>query len=125
MKVDIHHYKNRVEHLERQLESLDIINKKDVLDFEKQISAEGLSAGRIMKYLYSLRTMALMMKKPFRRATKKDIIDLIGQVEKNEKWSEWTKRDFKILLKRFYKWLRNTDESPPEVKWIKADVKVN
>jgi hypothetical protein len=34
--------------------------------------------------------------------------------------SEWTRRDYKVILKQFYKWYRNWDDgSPPEVRWIR------
>ncbi len=31
-----------------------------------------------------------------------------------------TKRDYKIILHVFYKWLRKTEDYPEEVRWIKA-----
>ena len=33
-------------------------------------------------------------------------------------YSEWTKRDFNVTLKKFYKWLKGNGEFPPEVKWL-------
>jgi len=39
-------------------------------------------------------------------------------------YSPWTKHQYKVILKRFYKWLKGNDEEyPPEVKWIKCVMK--
>ena len=41
-------------------------------------------------------------------------------------YSAWTKHDYKVCLKRFYKWLKGNDEVyPDEVKWIKTTLKRN
>lgn len=40
-------------------------------------------------------------------------------------WSDWTKHDFKVILKKFYKWLRGSEVYPEEVIWIKAPVRNN
>lgn len=41
-------------------------------------------------------------------------------------YSEWTKHDYKVTIKRFYKWLKGNDETyPEEVKWIKTTLKEN
>ncbi|MEM5802945.1 MAG: tyrosine-type recombinase/integrase, partial [Candidatus Aenigmatarchaeota archaeon] len=45
--------------------------------------------------------------------------------ENNKKWSDFTKHDHKVIIRRFYKWLRNSEDYPPEVKWIKAPRKKN
>ena len=39
---------------------------------------------------------------------------------KGRDYSEWTKRDYKIVIKRFLKWIRKSEDYPDEVKWIRA-----
>jgi integrase len=102
--------------------SLSEDNKSHILKFYRDIQAEGLSLGRIVKYLGTLYNLAKMLPKPFHAATKEDIIDLLQQIESKD-YSDWTKRDYKIVIKRFYKWLRQTEDYPEEVRWIKARVK--
>ncbi|MGQ9782269.1 MAG: tyrosine-type recombinase/integrase, partial [Nitrososphaeria archaeon] len=46
-------------------------------------------------------------------------------VDSNTKWSDWTKADFKKILKFFYRWLRKSEDYPEEVKWIKVRLKKN
>ena len=44
-------------------------------------------------------------------------------IEKKD-YSAWTKHDYKVTIKRFYKWLKGNDETyPEEVKWIKTTLK--
>lgn len=111
--------------LERELaklrsNSLSKENSESILQFYRQLVAEGVGIARQIKYISTLRRIASLLNKPFADATKNDIIDFVAKIEK-EDYSEWTKRDYKIILKRFYKWLRGCDdEHPPEVRWIRA-----
>lgn len=40
-------------------------------------------------------------------------------------YSEWTKHDYKLILKIFFRWLRKTEDYPEEVRWIKTRIKNN
>jgi integrase/ribosomal protein L40E len=125
MEVDIHNFEKRVEQVVEKLNELSEPNRSDILKFLKQLSAEGKSAGRIMKYVYTLKTLAKMLNKPFRNALKDDIIDLVSKIETNKNWTDSTKHDFKVILRIFYRWLRQTEDYPPEVKWVKITLKKN
>lgn len=85
--------------------------------------AEGISEARIYKCLSTVRRLSHMLDKPFIEATKDDFIKLISDLESRD-LGEWAKRDAKVILKHFYKWLRNwEDGAPPEVRWIKKCAK--
>ena len=88
MEIDIHNFEKRVEQVVEKLNELSEPNRSDVLKFLKQLSAEGKSAGRIMKYVYTLKTLAKMLNKPFRDAAKDDIIDLVSKIETNKNWTD-------------------------------------
>ncbi len=99
-------------------------NRKLILDFADKCFADGLSKGRICKILYTIRYIGGYVKKPFPQATKLDVQAVVVQIERNERYSEWTKYDFKVILKKFYKWLKGNDEVyPDEVRWIKPRIK--
>jgi site-specific recombinase XerD/ribosomal protein L40E len=67
--------------------------------------------------------MAKWMKKDFAKATKDDILNLITELDAKD-YSEYTKYDFKIVLKMFYKWLLGNDEEfPIIIKWLKPRLK--
>jgi len=94
-------------------------NKKDILDFSDYCLAGGLSNRRVIKYISTLCTLNKRLKQEFRKVTRIDIQHLVEDIERSD-YSEWTKHDFRVTLKKFYKWLRGTEEYPPEVKWIRT-----
>lgn len=97
----------------------DRFNAEILLKYYHFMVAEGLSLARTIKCLCTLRQISKSLKKSFTEATKDDIVDLIARIEERNV-SEWTKHDYKVILKKFYKWLRESEDYPPEVRWIKA-----
>lgn len=100
-------------------------NKKFIKEFIQFLSAQGIKELRQVKYIYTLCNLSSWIKKDFNSITKKDIQELCGTLEQS-KYSEWTKHDYKVTIKKFYTWLFNREnddidewETPREVKWIK------
>jgi hypothetical protein len=54
--VDIHNYKKRLERILEKIKSSKISkqNKKDILDFHTSCFSEGISAGKIQRYVFDL-----------------------------------------------------------------------
>lgn len=99
-------------------------NRKLILEFADKCFADSLSKGRLCKLMYVTRQLAAYLKKPFPQATKKDIQGVVAEIERCERYSAWTKYDFKVVLKKFFKWLKGNDETfPDEVKWIKPTIR--
>lgn len=125
-EVDLYNYGRRYRRNLEVIEGDKLIckeNKKDITSFAKMRLAKGSGYGRVAKVLYCLRNLAIWIKKPFREATKDDLVALIGDLETHD-YSEHTKYDYKIVLKLFYKWLKGNDETVPnEVKWLKPKLK--
>lgn len=123
-QIDIYNKQERLELAVRNLlaSKLSEKSKDAVLRFRDQCSAEGLSAARIIKYLSHLKNIGRMLGKDFGSADKRDIAMVVRKVEENG-YSDWTKHDYKVTLKKFYRWLRDSDEYPEEVKWIKSTVR--
>ncbi|MDO8339209.1 MAG: hypothetical protein Q7T16_00980, partial [Candidatus Burarchaeum sp.] len=104
---DIHHQKRTLEAKLRWLNETKEIGPQDkrlMLDFYKDGVARGLSTARNIKYLLFLSQLSKMLKTGFRNATKEKITDIVIKTEQSN-YSEWTKKDFKIAIKFFYKWL--------------------
>jgi len=131
MRYDAHDYKRRLETVLAQIISDPAIperNKEAISKFQENCFIEGISVGRITRYLYDLRHISKWLGKEFENATKEDIRSLIGRIEKETfkkngqdiPYQESTKRDFRITIKKFYKWLRESEDYPEEVKWIKS-----
>jgi integrase/recombinase XerD len=88
------------------------INKELIEKFSRYLFAEGLSFGRTIKYLIEIRRLAELVNKSFLEARKQD-------------YTEWTKHDYKLALKKFFKFLKGTEDYPEEVRWIKLTISRN
>lgn len=100
-------------------------NKEFIKQFIRFLSAQGVKELRQVKYIYSLQKISTWLNKDFDKADKQDIMDLCNIIEKNG-YSDWTKHDYRVCIKKFYTWLKNKDiddidewGTPKEVKWIK------
>ena len=96
-------------------------NKKLILDFIESSFARGITTARVIKYLFHLTRIAELLSKDFDKASKKDIERVIAEIERRE-YSPWTKKDFRSILKRFYKWLNDDKGYPEQVRWIKSTI---
>jgi integrase len=127
-------YKKRLENAVKNLQQCtDIIdvNKEHIIGILNQLSAENLSLRRQLKYLYTLKPIAKGINKDFSLFDKKDIVALLKKINTSGK-AENTKKDFRVILKIFFRWLREQDgesfekgEYPEEVKWINTAIKRN
>ena len=124
MKDEVYSYKRRVKNSLNKIRSSKIPeeSKQNILDFYEECVVKGYSKARIIKYLETLYAIAKLMGKPLCEAGKKDIFELVRKVEEKG-YSEWTKHDFKAILKFFYRWLRKTEDYPEEVRWLKTTTK--
>jgi len=125
-KKDIHKYKDRINSALKRVKQGNFLksNKEDLLEFYNYLIAEGMSIGRTAKYLNHLLKITLWLDKSFKKVTKKDIINLVRKIEMKD-YSVHTKHDYKVIIKRFFRWHRNSEEYPEEVKWLKTTVKDN
>jgi len=98
-------------------------SKRLIEEFGRLRLAKGSTKLRVVKCMYCLRFMAAWLKKDFRKAKQKDLLNLVSLID-TKKYSEYTRYDFKIVLKMFYKWLLGNDEEFPKViKWLKPKLK--
>lgn len=124
--AQVHKQMNDLEAAFRRLEKDDRVlaeNKAEITKFANTWLAKGFTKIRIVKLLYLTRYLAAYLGKPFRTASKEDIMELIGKIEMHG-YSDSTKHDFKVILKMFYRWLLGDDESVPKVvSWLKPRMK--
>lgn len=123
--IDLYNYPKRLESAIAKLDKDKIRpeNKKDIVSFSKIRLAKGSSHGRVAKVVYCMRYWAKWLDKPFREATKDDLIMAVGDLE-NTEFAEHTRYDLKIVLKMFYKWLEGNDETfPAKISWLKPAIK--
>jgi len=152
--MPIYYHTQKLDTALKRLEKLDITkkNKQDIKDFLHYIASNDCSVIRQMKYIYTLSKIAEWFGKDFKSAQKLDIQILVeyiitakkddveprGIIElkkyidnskgknKESKFSKWTQSDYKIIIKKFWKWLYNRHiddeddwEIPKLVKFIK------
>ncbi len=104
----------------RKARNVSAENKELILKFHDHCFSEGLGLPRVLFYMRKLPKLAGLLGKDFGQATRDDIEALVGKLERT-KYSEWTKRGFKVTIKKFYKWLEGGGEDyPAKVKWIKT-----
>ena len=84
-----------------------------ILDFIKDMKTSGLSVHRQYFYAVKLRVMAVKMGRAFLNPGKKDIRALMDDLQEGH-YTNNSLEDFKVTLKRFYKWFLGKDESYPE-----------
>jgi site-specific recombinase XerD len=85
-----------------------------------------LGPARLLKYLFLLRHLAVWLKKDFDALTEHEMETFVLDLERDRITSKSgkpyranTKRDLKIALRKFYKWLLGGNETyPPIVRWI-------
>jgi len=123
--MDIYNYPRQMECIVKAVKKADISekNKKIIFEFKDFLSLDGISFPRIIRYLWTLKDWAKLMQVDFDKATKEDIIKAVRILQENDNLRPWTKTTYKAMLKRFYKWIKKTDNHPDEVSWIKAKPK--
>jgi len=118
-------YNKRLENARERIRQLAApsTNRKAILAFADFCFSEGLSTRRVLKYLSSLSHIATMVPKQFNKVARQDIEKAVNRIETSE-YSEWTKHDYRVTIKKFFKWLRNTEDGyPPEVKWLRSTIR--
>ncbi len=120
--IEVYNYPRRLENEIKNVNTKITVeaNRVTVLRFHREIIAQGVGIARQIKYLTTLRIISRKLGKDFSNVTKEDVIDFIASIE-NSTYSEWTKRDFRLVIKRFFKWFHECEDGyPAQVKWIKV-----
>jgi integrase len=121
--LDLYNYQKTVSDAIALYKQSDDPNQRKVVEFTNKLIAENLSYARIWKYIYCLREIDKRLGgKSFVSVTKQDIENLISELNMSQ-YSEWTKHSYRVVIKRFWKWLSGDENYPSEVKWIKASCK--
>ena len=121
--IDVHGTKARYDraiHALKADKNISDHNRKVILRFVWELQAEGIGLKRILKYLYLLPRISKGIRKDFEKATTNDIKHFLAEVNQS-KYADWTKQDYRVGLKRFYRWLKAlpNDQDPPETAWIR------
>ena len=92
---------NRIEGL-KQSKIVPERDKKLILKFHDICLSEGVGMCRIDKYIRILMWIRETLGKDFKKAGKDDIRKVVAEIEKSN-YAEWTKHDYKVTIKKFWK----------------------
>ncbi len=118
---EIHNYPALMEQILHRIAASELCeaNKKAILRFHDHLISLGLSLARQTKYLATLLLIARKIGRDFSELTRDDITQFVKSVELSD-YTEWTKHDYKVIFKIFYRWLKNSNTYPDEVAWIRC-----
>jgi len=110
-------------------------NKELILKFHDDLFADDLSKPRVLYYMNRLFIIAKKLGVDFNKAKEPDIKNLLADLVKNgytktfkkgeetisieKQYSKNTINDFRVTLKKFFKWMNGGEEYPKAVKFIK------
>lgn len=115
--ADIHNYKDKRDKAAERLKKsgLDERDKELIFEFINHKVAHGIGIARQEKYLRLLRDLGEdYIGGGFASLEKRDIERIVARIEQEE-FSDWTKYDYKLILKTFLTWLGKRDE----VDWMR------
>lgn len=110
--------------VDRRIDLLNVLserNKTLILEFVDHCIICGLGEHRLLKYISTLKMISLDIKIDLDKMTLPELKRYVSILERSDK-SEWTKHDYKITIRKFYRWYYNED-NPELTKWIKTTVK--
>ncbi len=117
--MDIHNYEKKYGQCVRRLQKALISehNKELIFRMNDALVLEGLSKPRLSKYLEVMKLIAVRLGKDLDQATVDDLKKVVSQIQQAN-YSSWTKQTYKVMIRRFYKWLHGTKGYPEIVSWI-------
>ena len=122
---DVHHMEQRLDSTTRLVNKSELSerNKELIMQYKEQCFAEGLSVARVQFYLTRMYVTAKYLGKDFDKADISDIRKLMAHIERVD-YTPKTKNDYRVSIKRFYKWLEgNSVDYPLKVRWIGTSLK--
>ncbi len=123
-----HNYSVRYNRLIKKFENDETISEKNKALLRRYLDslfADGLSLPRIIKHFWEIYMLTKWLGKNWEEANRDDIEQLIAKIRRMN-YAESTFCDFKVAIKRFFKWFKGANLGyPPEVSWIKTTLKKN
>ena len=122
--MDIHNYSRQYERTLRSVREsgLSDRNKELIAEFHDSLVLENLSKPRLIKYVGTLRRLTVRLDADLDVVSEGELKRLVAQIQSDSKFSPWTKRDYKIILRRFYKWLSQEKGIFLKMDWVKIGV---
>lgn len=123
MELNIYHIERQIQHTWEIIgkSKIPTENKQDLEKFYNYLTAQGIKNKRLLKCLQIMFWISRdYIKKPYRDVSTPDMEAIIAAINQT-RWAEWTKRDYKVIIRIFYRWLyfgNNKKRFPEIVEWI-------
>jgi integrase/recombinase XerD len=92
-------------------------SKELILAMNDGLVLNGLSKPRLMKYLEVLKVVGTKLDMALDEVVEDDLKKIVSEIQQSN-FSPWTKQTYKVIIRRFYKWLHKSEDYPAIVKWI-------
>ncbi len=101
-------------------------DKTAILQLIYHLIVKGVSKQRSVKYINHLIVICRKAGRPLETLDRKGVEEIVAKLNLSD-YKEHTKHDYKIILKKYFQWIRKCDEEvheyPIEVKWIRTRFK--
>jgi integrase/recombinase XerD len=128
-RLGIYDYDKIFEQTMRRLQSSNDVSEEDkasIKDLVEHLLVKGISKQRSVKYVNHLIVLARNAGCALEKLDKKGVEAVVSKINLAN-YTEHTKHDYKVILKKYFQWLRKCDEEeqeyPEEVRWIKPRFK--
>ena len=133
--IDIHGYEKRLEWIQKLAERYAISqrNKNIIKKYDQTLAViDRVGIARRVRVMEFLLLFARdYLKKDYQDATRDDMKRAIALVDARKDYSVWTKQGYRVIVKKFYRWLTYGDEYnapdkklmyPEIVSWISCNI---
>ncbi|MBT4446060.1 tyrosine-type recombinase/integrase [archaeon] len=125
--MDIHDFAHNFLKAQERVEKSQLSkrNKELISKFIDDLTLQNIGTSRLIKYTTMIRIVAGKLDVDLDTATIEDIRKYVSEIQRSS-LSPWTKKDYKGVIRKFYKWhyqCKGKNKYPPIVDWITTTVK--
>ncbi len=102
--------------------SCDPRDKEAITRFLNSLQAQGIGESRLSKYLGHFAQLRKLLPRALVDVKPEELDRLLAQIN-TSRWAAWTKRDYQVTLKKFYRFFDGTAERAGRVRVIRPSLK--
>jgi integrase/recombinase XerD len=128
-RIEIYQIEKIFEQTLKRLKSKPDVSEEDktrIREFVDHLLAKNMTKQRVVKYINHLTVVARIAGQPLGGLDRRGMEKVISQINTSS-YTDHTKHDYKVIIRKYFQWLRSCDEEegefPVEVKWIKPAYK--
>ena len=128
-RIEIYQIEKIFEQALKRLKSKPDVSEEDkirIREFVDHLLAKNMTKQRVVKYINHLTVVARIAVQPLGSLDRKGMEKVISHIN-TASYTENTKHDYKVIIRKYFQWIRGCDEEqgefPEEVRWIKPACK--